>query len=241
MKLLKPLLVLILLGAIGYQANAYYQFRKAAQAVPPRVDTVTARGGALRITLSGSGTLQAEHTKVVSVREVQAQLTSVVDDGAMVKAGQVVAQLDTTQVLKDLRDRQTAFDTAKAAVPKTEADVLLNLNNAATKAKKAHQDQALLLTTNSASTQQAGAQLNFNGGELDKSRKQAVIKETLARERLVPQQQVEEAGLDVQRKQLGVVTATKQLEVQQHAERIGASQGEMLIEDAKFGEAAARS
>jgi multidrug efflux pump subunit AcrA (membrane-fusion protein) len=241
MRLLKSLLFLILLGSIGYQANAYYRYRKAAEAVPPRVNTVTARGGTLRITLSGSGALQAQNSRVVSVREVQARISSIVEDGAIVKAGQVVAQLDTTQVLKDLRDRQTAFDTARAAVPKTEADVLLNLNNAATKAKKARQDQALLLTTNSATTQQAGAQLNFNGSELDKAKQQAQIKESLARDRLVPQQLAEEAGLNVQRKQLGVVTATKQLDVQQQAEKIGASQGEMLIEDAKFGEAAAKS
>jgi HlyD family secretion protein len=241
MRLLKSLLFLILLGSIGYQANAYYQYRRAAEAVPPHVNTVTARGGTLRITLSGSGSLQAQNSRVVSVREVQSRLTSIIEDGAMVKAGQVVAQLDTTQVIKDLRDRQTAFDTAKAAVPKTEADVLLNLNNAATKSKKAQQDQALLLTTNSASTKQAEAQLKFNGSELTHAQQQDQLKTSLARDRLVPQQQVEEADLNVQRKQLGVVTASKQLEVQQHAEKIGASQGDMLIEDARFGEASAKS
>src|SRR5215218_6530627 len=115
MKLLKTFLFLILLGSIGYQANAYYQYRKASQVVPPRVKTVTARAGALRITLSGSGTLQAQQSRVVAVREVQSCLVSIVDDGQMVQAGQVVARLDQTAIQKDLRERQAAYDTARAA------------------------------------------------------------------------------------------------------------------------------
>src|SRR5258708_534202 len=97
---LRTVLFLILLASIAYQANAFYQYRKAAHFVPPHVPTVTARTGELQITLTGSGALQALETRSVGVREVQSRLTRIVADGAMVKAGEVVASLDTTPVMK---------------------------------------------------------------------------------------------------------------------------------------------
>jgi HlyD family secretion protein len=241
MRLLKTFLFLILLGSIGYQANAYYQYRKAARRVPPRVKTVTARAGTLRITLSGSGTLQAQQSRVVAVREVMSRLVNIVEDGEMVKAGQVVARLDQTTVLKELRERQAAYDTARAAIPKTEADVLLNLNNAGTKTRKAQTDQKLTLTTNAAGTDQAKAQVDFNKSELKQAERQELRQESLAKDQLVPQREVEVAELNTQGKRLSVVTAGKQLEVQEHTEKIGQSQAEMTITDAKFGEEAAKN
>lgn len=241
MRTLKRLLFLGLLGAIGYQANAYYQFRKAAEAVPPRVKTVAARAGDLRITLSGSGILQALQSKVVSVREVQALIVQIVQDGAMVQAGQVACQLDTTSVLKELRDRQAAYDDAQDTVAKTEADVLLNLNNAETKAKKARQQQKTLLATSAATTDQARAQVAFSGSELDQAKRQYTRQDTLARDQLVPARDAEMAHLNVQGKQLSVVTSSKQLEVQQQTEKISASQADMLLQDARFTEESAKN
>ena len=57
----------------------------------------------------------------------------------------------------------------------------------------------------------------------------------------MPQHDVEIADLDVQSKRLNVTTASKQLEVQERTSEIGKSQGEMLIEDAKYSEEAARN
>jgi len=173
-------LFLLLLVSIGYQANAYYQYRKAAMAVPPRVKTVKAKAGELRITLAGSGTLQALQSKVVTVREVQAQIVHIVEDGEMVKAGQEVCQLDTATIIKDLRDHKEAYDTAVATVSKTEADVLLNVNNAVTKAKKANQDREILLTTNKATTDQVRSQVDFNQSEAEQAKRQYDRQSSLA-------------------------------------------------------------
>ena len=241
MKTLKTLLFFVLLASVAYKANAYYQYRMALQAVPPQVRTVKARGGGLQITLSGTGQLQALETKVVAVRELQSSIVRIINDGTMVKAGQEVCQLDTTPIIKDLRDRQTAYDTARSAVPKAEADVQLNLNTAATKTKTAHQQQQMLLTTNTATTEQAKATVKFNGSELEVAEKQMARKDSLAKDRLVPQHDVEIADLNVQGKKLNVTTADKQLEVQERTAEIGKAQGEMLIEDAKYSEEAARN
>ena len=162
---------------MAYKANAYYQYRLAIQAVPPQVRTVKARAGDLQITLSGTGNLQALETKVVAVRELQSSIVRIINDGSMVTAGQELCQLDTAPIIKDLRDRQTAYDTAQAAVPKAEADAQLNLNTAATKSKTAHQQQEMLLTTNTATTDQAKATVKFNGSELEVSEKQMARKE----------------------------------------------------------------
>jgi HlyD family secretion protein len=241
MRTVKRLLFLLLLACVGYQANAYYQYRKAAMAVPPRVKTVMARAGELRITLTGSGNLQALQSKIVTVREVQSQLVRIVEDGMMVRAGQELCQLDTATILKDLRQRKEAYDTAEAAVAKTEADVLLNLNNASTKSKKARQDQQILLTTNTATTNQAKSQVDFNESEAEQAKRQYNRQSSLARDQLVPVRDAEIADLNRQGKQLSVVTATKQLDVQRQTEKIGASQADMLIEDARFSEESAKN
>jgi multidrug efflux pump subunit AcrA (membrane-fusion protein) len=241
MRTLKTLVFFLLIGSVAYKANAFYRYLQGQQAVPPTVPTVKARAGDLLITLSGSGALQALESRVVGVREVQSRLMKIVEDGAMVRAGQVVAELDPTTVKKDLRDRQAAYDTALAAIPKTEADGLLNLNNAQTQETKARQAQRLLLTTNHATTAQAQAQVKFNGSELEQAERQKARKTKLAGDRLVPARDVELATLSAQGKRLNVTTAQKQLEVQEHTGTISASQGEMLIADAKFGEASASS
>jgi len=241
MKSLKTALTVLLLASVAYKANAYYRYRMAAQAVPPHVKTVKARSGELRITLSGTGTMQALETRVVAVRELQSTITRIIDDGTLVHAGQEVCQLDTTPVIKDLRDRQAAYDTAKAAVPKAEADAQLGLTTAATKAKTARQQQEILLTTNTATTDQAHAQVDFNKSELKMSEKQKSRKDSLAKDRLVPLHDVEVADLDVQSKQLNVTTADKQLEVQERTSDISKSQGDMLLEDAKFSEESAKN
>ncbi len=49
------------------------------------------------------------------------------------------------------------------------------------------------------------------------------------------------ADLNVQSKQLNVTTASKQLEVQERTSDISKSQGEMLLEDAKYSEESARN
>jgi multidrug efflux pump subunit AcrA (membrane-fusion protein) len=239
MRTLKSLLFLLLLASVAYKANAYYQYRIAAQAVPPHVPTVKARSGPLSITLTGAGRLEPLEYRVVGVREVQSTLVSIVDDGQMVKAGQVVAQLDTANLVKDLRDRQAAYDTAMATVASTEADVLLNLNNAQTKTKKAGQDQQLLVTTNRAATDQAKAQLDYNASDFAMAEKVSQRTAGLAKDRLVPQQDAQRDDLTAQGKKVNVVGATKQLEVARQTEKIGDSQGQMLVEDAKFGEKAA--
>src|SRR5712691_1264874 len=121
MRTLKTLVFFLLIGSVAYKANAFYRYLQGQQAVPPTVPTVKARAGDLLITLSGSGALQALESRVVGVREVQSRLMKIVEDGGNVRAGQVVAELDPTTVKKDLRDRQAAYDTALAAIPKTEA------------------------------------------------------------------------------------------------------------------------
>lgn len=241
MKTLKSLLLLLLLASIGYKANAYYQYRKAAEAVPPRVQTVQARSGPLKITLTGSGLLKPLAFRVVGVQEVQSTLVSIVADGQMVKASQLVAQLDTAALVKDLHDRLTAYHTALATVASTQADVLLNLNNAQTKTKKAGQDQQLLVSTNRATTAEGVAQLNYNQSDLAEAQKQSRRQATLAKDQLVPAHDAEIADLNAQGKKVNVVQASKQLEVYQQTEKIGSAQGQMLIEDAQFGEQAAAS
>jgi len=235
----RALAVLAVLALAAYRATQFYQAQVAARAVPPAVPTTQAVKGSLAILLAGNGTLEAEKTYVISNQQVEAKLINIVEDGIIVKPGDLLAQLDTTKIEKDLIQRQLAYDQAKAQIAKAEAENLLNLNNATTKTTKAQQDQDLLLTTNRAQVDQVATELKYNNADLSQADRQRVRKEALAHERLIPVREAELSQLTVASKKLNVTQGEKKLIVQQHQERAGQTQGDLLISDAKFSEQAA--
>jgi HlyD family secretion protein len=237
----RALAVLAVLALAAFRATQFYQAQVAARAVPPAVPTTQAVKGNLAILLAGNGTLEAEKTYVISNQQVEAKLINIVEDGVIVKPGDLLAQLDTTKIEKDLIQRQLAYDQAKAQIAKAEAENLLNLNNATTKTTKAQQDQELLLTTNRAQVDQVATELKYNNADLSQADRQRVRKEALAHERLIPTRDAELAQLTVASKKLNVTQGEKKLIVQQHQERAGQAQGDLLISDAKFSEQTAKN
>jgi HlyD family secretion protein len=236
---LRSLAIFAVLALAAYRGTQFYRAQVAARAVPPVVPTTQAVKGNMAILLSGNGALEAEKTYVISNQQVDSKITSIVEDGVMVKSGDLLAHLDTNKIEKELADHQLAYDQAKAQIAKVEAENLLNVNNAATKTTKAQQDQQLLLTTNRAQIDQVASELKYNGAELGQAESQRKRKEGLAHERLIPTREADLAGLNVASKRLNVTQGEKKLTVQQHQERAAQAQGDMLISDAKFSEQSA--
>jgi RND family efflux transporter MFP subunit len=142
--------------------------------------------------------------------------------------------LDKTKFEKQLRDRKLAYETAVATLKRVESDAGLNVENSATKMKKAQMEQALLLSTSRADIDLAQSETKYNASELEYDKKNLERTQRLAKELLKPATEVEQADLTVKRSEFAVTSGERQLESKQHSQRSAVAQGELVISDAKF-------
>jgi multidrug resistance efflux pump len=243
MRFVKLFVVLALLGGAGWQGAALYRSAFAASQKPIVIPQHRVQRGDLRLTLASYGTLEASNTYSLrnkgssasgGIRGVESQIVEIIEDGIVIPKGQVVVRLDKTKFEKQLRDRKLAYENALATLKRVEADTALNVQNSATKLKKAEMEQSLLLSGSRADIAQAQAETRYNAAELDYDKKNLERTARLAKEQLKPVTEVEQADLAVKRSEFAVTSGTRQLESKQHAQRSAASQGELVISDARF-------
>jgi multidrug efflux pump subunit AcrA (membrane-fusion protein) len=239
-RMLRTLVVLAALALGAVYGTRIYRARMAKQVVPVTVPTAKVLKGDLAVLLAGNGVLEAEKTYVIANQQVMSKITKIVEDGALVKKGEVIVELDRTKIEKERAERQLAYDQAKAQIAKSEAENLLNLNNAATKTKKAKQEHALLVTTNRAQLDQVSSELTYNRADLGSAERQQKRKKALAAELLIPARDAELAELNVASKGLNVAQSEKKLSAQQFQEKASQAKGDLLISDAKFSEETTR-
>ena len=123
LKWIIPLLVLLVVGALVARALLARKAEQAAAAPSARStlaldlapsDVVVARSVALGRTLEVSGGLKAVNSALVKAK-VAAELRSLsVREGDRVKAGQVLGQLDTTELDWRLRQAEQTASSARA-------------------------------------------------------------------------------------------------------------------------------
>lgn len=110
-------------------------------------------------------------------------------------AGQVLIVLDTTELEREMRSKQLAYDNALADVGReqTKLDIL----------RKSNETQI----------SQSQAELDYNRSELDRARTELEKQKRLADEKLVPRYNVDEAELKVASAELAVKKGTMALEL----------------------------
>jgi multidrug efflux pump subunit AcrA (membrane-fusion protein) len=235
---------LAILGALAWGGRyglTLYRAQVTAAAPAPTVPTARATRGSLAVRLAGNGQLEAEKTYVVANQQVESQIVSIVEDGAMVQKDEVILRLDPAKIEKEIRDQLAALEQAKAQIAKTEVESRLEVANAATKTQKALEEQALLATTNKTQIDQVKSELDYNQAELKQSERQRERKKGLAQDLLIPAREAELAELNVAKGSLNVTQGEKKLSLQQHQERASQSQGELLVSDARYSEQVARN
>jgi HlyD family secretion protein len=243
MRILKLGLVLAMLTAAGWRGAALYRSRLAARQKPVVIPTHSVQRGNLRLTLAGYGTLEASNSYSLrnrgsnargGIRGVEAQIVEIIEDGDVVQKGQVVVRLDKTKFETQLRDRKLTYENALATLKRVEADAALNVENSATKKKKAEMEQSLLLSDSRSDIALAQVETRYNAAELDYDKKNLERTARLAKEQLKPVTEVEQADLTVKRSEFAVTSGKRQLASKQSAQRSAVSQGELVISDAKF-------
>ena len=158
------------------------------------VPTGKVQVGEFTVSFHEIGTLDAQKSVPV-YGEDNGKIISFVPEGSIVRPGDKIAEMDTTDVVRELRNQR------------------LTLKNAEADVARAEEELRMLKLSNQTEMDKQQADYDFNLNELEMAKKTLEKKKRLADEKLVPRDQVDQADLEVRSKQLAVTKGEKDLEL----------------------------
>ena len=188
-RLLSVVFIFIAVQRWGLPLYRQYFVPKKADAFVP---TAKVREGPFTISFHEIGTLEAVRSVSVTT-QTEGKIIYLIPDGKAVMPGDKLVELDTTDVQREARNKQLAYQNAKADVARAEGEL------------------EILKETNKTEVEQAEAQLDFDRNELKLAEDEVTKQSGLAEEKLVPQADVDKAKLQVRSKTLAVTKGEKAL------------------------------
>lgn len=159
----------------------YFTAKKAEVFVP----TITVKSGEFIVSFHEIGDLDAAKSVMVITR-TGGKVIKLIKEGTIVKKGDELAILDTSDIVREIRNQQLAVKNADADVERAREELrMLELSNATELAK-----------------QKADYEYNLN--ELTLAQAELEKKKKLAEKKLIPKDQVDQAEGQVRSKQLTV-------------------------------------
>lgn len=156
-KLLKILILLVILGAIGYGVKMFFFSEKASAAAGPLVSTKVVQT-TISTTISATGTLEPVDQVEVGT-QVSGDIAKInVDFNSKVKKGQIIAELDKSKLKATLMQAEIAFRSAETDYKYKESTY-----NRVKKLSESHSASAVELET---------AEYNMNSAKLSVERSQ---------------------------------------------------------------------
>ncbi len=140
----------------------YFTHKKTEVFVP----TTKVLAGIFVVSFHEMGTLQAEKSVPVN-SEAPGKIVTIIPEGTMVTAGTKLVELDTTDVLREVRDKQLAYQNALADVASAKSDL------------------ALLVQSDKTEVDEQQAQDHFDKTERDRSKADLEKQTRLANDKLV--------------------------------------------------------
>ncbi|MBI2841912.1 MAG: efflux RND transporter periplasmic adaptor subunit [Armatimonadetes bacterium] len=207
-------IVLVVFGAQHWGVPFYKEHftpKKKSVYIP----TAKVREGKFVVSFHDIGALQAENSRVV-ISEINGKIIKLVPDGTNVKANEVICQLDTTDIEKEIRNE------------------VLNYENAEAEVKRAHSEREILKESNRTELTKAEAQFKFDENELERARKDLEKEKRLAKEKLVPYTNVEKAEFEVRSKELALTKAEMDLELKKKEIRSKEEQKDADVRNVEF-------
>lgn len=171
--------------------HQYFTQEKAIAFIP----TAEVKKGSFAVSFHDIGTLEAEKSVPV-MSMVDGKIIRLVPDGKIVQTGDLIAELDTTEIKNQLRSAQLTYDSAKS-------DVL-----------KADEDLKILKASDETEVKQSQVDLDFAKTQLKQAQEQLDKKKRLAKDKLIPGDQVLQAETDVESKQLDITKKEMALELE---------------------------
>jgi len=171
--------------------------------------------GKFMVSFHEIGTLDAERSVAVD-SGINGKIITLVDEGTVVREGDVIAVLDTSELEREV-------DTQTLEHKNREADVL-----------RADEEFKLLQESNRIDREQTQKQLDFDLNEFDLSKAEVEKRKKLAAENLIPGTQVDQAEAQRRSKELAWEKGVKQLELKLKEIDSKEAQKQAEIDNLKF-------
>ncbi|HOM71188.1 MAG TPA: hypothetical protein PLP86_02990, partial [Armatimonadota bacterium] len=163
----RTLAVVALVFAVQYWGMPLYKQYFTPKQKVSYIPTTKVREGKFVISFHEIGTLEAEKSVSVST-PTGGRIIRLIQDGIVVKPGDELVILDTSDLTREVRNAQLTYQNALADVARAEAEL------------------EILKKANETEVKQAEAQLEFDKAEAAQAQEQLRKKERLAADKLVP-------------------------------------------------------
>jgi HlyD family secretion protein len=207
--------VALIMLAANYWGRPMYKQYFAPKKIAIFVPSGPARESGFTVSFHEIGTLQAEKSVPVNT-ETGGKIISLVPDGDVVQTGALLITMDTTDLERDVRGKQLTYGNTKADLD------------------KANEEFSLLKETNIVDLAKAEAQQEFDKNELEMAKRDLDKQTRLAKDKLVPQSDVEKADLQLRAKTLTVLKGEKDLALKKDEIRSKEEQKKADVRNVEF-------
>ena len=207
-------IVLLVLATQHWGTPLYKQYFTPKK-VEVFVPTAKVHEGAFTVSFHEMGTLSAK-LSVPVISEITGKIISIVPEGTDIKPGDMLVELDTTEIDKEVRNQELGYQ------------------NALSEVKRAELDLDLLKESNKTDMEKALAQFNFDKTELERAKKELEKQTRLADDKLIPRSKVDDAELAVRVKELAVQKGQMDLTLKEKECKSKEQQNVAQVEKVKF-------
>ncbi|MHB0998089.1 MAG: efflux RND transporter periplasmic adaptor subunit [Armatimonadota bacterium] len=198
------LLILAASSIYKWGIPAYTKYLKPEK-TSLNIPTTVVKKGDFKVSFHQNGTLEAK-ISVPVLSSIRGKLIDLADEGLYVKAGTKIAELDTEDIERDIRNAKLKYENSQADVKRVQADFELFKEQNRT-------DITRVQTT-----------LDFSKAELDQVRERRDRKLKLVKEKLIAAVEVEQLDSLVREKELNVKTDEMKLILKQKEVQAAESQ-----------------
>lgn len=188
----RTLAVVLLVAVAQHWGPPLYKQYFVSKKKTAYIPTAKVRAGKFVVSFHEIGTLEAEKSVPVNA-EAGGKIISLVGDGKVVPVGTKIAELDTTEILREVRNQTLSHQNSMADVDRVKAEL------------------EILRESNRTEVEKAEAQVKYDETELERARNELAKMERLAKEKLVRQAEVDQAEVEVRSKELKVLQGQKDL------------------------------
>ncbi len=175
------------------------------------VKSAEAKAADFYVALRVEGVLEAARSAPIVNRASETQIISALPDGTWVEEGDVVIELNSAELQKEVDDLKPQVVEAEEKVRSVQADAEKRVQNARSGLTKAQEAQQLARNQNQAAIEKAQAEEAFLEKELSVAQGQRDKRTRLLEERLIPVTDLESAEDEVRAKQFALEAAHRAL------------------------------
>ena len=184
-----------------------------ARAPVAHVETTTASRGEFVVSLPAEGTLQSDDAVAVRTGKAPGELTMIVSDGTVVRAGDVFCRIEARELLRKQTDAELAFMQAQEEIEQTRDTALENYENAQRVLEQAKRNMQVWEESVGVRTKQAADQLEFDRAEAERLRLEYERAQRMAAKGYAAESEAEIARAAYEAQQFKVEQSTKDLEL----------------------------